>query len=298
MARYLVAPEEVGARADRILASRLPEFSRRQIRELFLDGAVMIGDRPVSKSHLVARGDELRLVVSVEVGPPEEPEASLDLRWQSQEIVVVHKPAGQACAMRKIGERGTLVGAIAQRFPEVRRVGYSPWEPGLLHRLDTGTTGLVVVARSQRAFKKLRGALTRGDLLKEYLAVVEAEGLPERGTIIGDLRPHPRNRRRVRVETGDAGAERRTRYQVLLRRGRWALLGVEVKAAYRHQVRAHLAHLGHPLAGDTLYGGLRVPGLERHALHAARVTWSGDEDLGGFDVRADAPDDLRAFWER
>jgi 23S rRNA pseudouridine1911/1915/1917 synthase len=155
-----------------------------------------------------------------------------------------------------------------------------------VHRLDTFTSGLLLAARSRAAFDNLKRALREGRLGKRYLAVVEAGTLPTEGAIDVALGPHPKNKRKVAP------------YRIAERHGDLALLELSVGAAYRHQIRAHLASIGHPLLGDELYGGTPsvhlVPG--RHALHASYLACS-EPDLEPFEARAALPDDMRRLLE-
>lgn len=281
---------------------RVPGLGRKRAAKMFADGAVHIDGRRALKGEPATVGAEL----TVELAEPEslaaEPEAPLDVRLETPELVVVAKPAGQASVPLEDAERGTLAGALLGRYPEMRSVGYRPREPGLLHRLDTQTSGLLVAARSAAVFEHLRAELRAGRFVKRYLAVAGAQGLDDRGTIDEPIAPDRTNRKRVRVGTEieypRGGRRARTHYRVLERGSHFALLEVEVSHAYRHQVRAHLAFIGHPIAGDTLYGGEPVDALgPRHALHASYVAWAGDAAVPAFAVDDALPDDLRRLLD-
>src|SRR5262249_22034244 len=156
-------------------------------------------------------------------------------------------------------------------------IGYGPREPGLVHRLDTDTSGLVIVARTAIAFEGLRAALKAERIEKHYLLVCASEGLPDEGTIEFPLANHPKDIRRVypcihprdvvRYEPRPA----KTTFKIERRHATWALVRAVAKRALRHQIRAHFAAIDHPLAGDILYGGAEIRALGRHALHAAHV---------------------------
>jgi 23S rRNA pseudouridine1911/1915/1917 synthase len=175
-------------------------------------------------------------------------------------------------------------------------------EPGLVHRLDTQTSGLLVACRTSEAFRRLERALASGKLEKRYLAIAGGEQLPDEGSIDRALSPDPR--RRGRVVTADAAVSgyarsSLTRYRVVERRGSLVLVELRMKRGFRHQIRAHLAALGAPLVGDGLYGGKPWPEHpERHALHASYVAWAGDGTLAGFEVEADMPLDMRELFGR
>jgi 23S rRNA pseudouridine1911/1915/1917 synthase len=178
-------------------------------------------------------------------------------------------------------------------------VGSNPLEPGLIHRLDNGTSGLLVAAKSQLAFDALKSALAQGAIDKQYLAVVVDNELPEEGRIDVALEPSPHNPRRVIAARSRSGSAReaQTTFVVIERQPGLALVSATARRALRHQIRAHFASIACPLANDEAYGGPRVDALAkgRHALHARRVTWGGNQVISGFDVVADVPTDLEVW---
>ena len=305
--RELVVPGSLdGVRLDKAIAQLVPELSRARVKRAIELGAVRVNGRRIPKGGTVARGDTLRIDVAQVADAPAaaSPDAPLKVVLETDEVVVVDKPAGQPTAPIRPGETGTLVNALLGRYPELvpgegdAYIGHSPRDPGILHRLDTETSGAVVVARTADAFAVLKAALKEGQLDKRYLLVCAAEGLPEEGTIEFPLTNHPKDQRRVyacvhprdvmRYEPRPAA----TRYRVVQRTGNWALVEARVGKALRHQIRAHFAAIGHPLAGDELYGGPVIRALGRHALHAARVTYAGSATLPAFDVSVPLPKDM------
>ncbi len=295
----IVAEHQAGWRLDRVLLAAEPELGRRRAKELFLDGGVTCAGRRARGGDAARPGDELRAELADDLALPE-PGAPLDVRLELAELVVVNKPAGQPSAPLAPGELGTLANALVGHYPEMAGVGYRPREPGLVHRLDTQTSGLLVAARSSAQFKLLRHALTGGRLEKRYLAVVADRGLAEDGVIDDALALDPRNPERVLLaEQAGADAYRRpatTRFRILERaRGR-LLLEVDAPQAMRHQIRAHLASVNHPIVGDRVYGGEAALELgARHALHASYVACKGEGTLPSFAVRSDLPAELRAL---
>ena len=296
---WLVGPEAAGERLDKFLTRHCPELGRQGARSLSERGLVTVDGRRAVKARRLLPGERVELHGQWGGAPPAEPEAPLRIVLERADLVVVDKPAGQPTAPLGELDAGTLAGALLGRYPEMLSVGYRAREPGLLHRLDTSTSGLVIAARSAPVFEALRQALSREQLHKRYLAIVEHRGVPDTGVIERPLVPDPGSGRVRLAEPGDADARQRvTRFRILERRGPWALLELTAPRAYRHQVRVHLASQGWPIAGDRDYGGSGVAALPgRHALHASHVAWAGDEQVAAFSADSPLPDDLRAFFE-
>jgi 23S rRNA pseudouridine1911/1915/1917 synthase len=292
-----------GARLDKAtieLASGA--LSRAKVKRAIEAGEVRVNGRRRPKGAVVAKGDVISLEggaeASDEAAVPE-PGAPLVVRFESAAVVIVDKPSGQPTAPLRPGETGTLANALLARYPELGGVGYGPREPGLVHRLDTDTSGLVIVARSAEAFARLKGALKEGRITKHYLLVCASDGLADDGTIAFPIASHPKDQRRVlacvhpRDVMRNSPRQASTQFRVVQRRGEWALVDVEVSRALRHQIRAHFAAIEHPLVGDVLYGGPVIEGLGRHALHASQVEYDGGGELPlRFDVESALPEEL------
>ncbi|MDW8249095.1 MAG: RluA family pseudouridine synthase [Myxococcales bacterium] len=305
--QWEIQPEDEGQRLDKLVA-RKSGLSRAEVRRLFEEKRVKIGRRPVSKGD-VARAGSL-LVVSLVEGPPgaipeENPLIPLRILMERDDIVVVDKPAGQPTAPLRIGETGTLANALAGRYPEMRSLGPNPREPGLIHRLDNDTSGVLVAARIQRAYDALVEALREGKLQKLYLAIChDLDGaLPDQGSLEIPLAPHPKDRRRVLACLHPRDVERLaprpaiTYYAVKRRHGDLALLELKAPRALRHQLRAHLAAIRCPLVGDVLYGAPPREDLRRHALHASSVIWGGSAAVPAFTVHSPLPVELERLLD-
>jgi 23S rRNA pseudouridine1911/1915/1917 synthase len=287
-----------GERLDRFLRTEFPRAGRAAIEHWILVGGVTLNGRRAAKSTRLAAGDVVVLRTDPSGAPEAEAEAPLTIVLERPDLVVVDKPAGQATAPLVPDERGTLCGALLSQFPEMYGIGYSPREPGILHRLDTDTSGLVLAARTAAAFDLLRGALTRGALHKTYLGLVLEAGLPERTLIETALGPGSGGRVVVLEPPEHAANLRRSEVHTRLRVPPLALVEVSAPRAYRHQVRVHLAALGFPLLGDSLYGGSPWSNLSRHALHAHQLSFEGESGLAPFAVQAALPADFREIMEK
>jgi 23S rRNA pseudouridine1911/1915/1917 synthase len=295
-----------GERLDKAIVRLVEGASRARVKKAIDDGLVKVNGRARPKGGVVHAGDVVAIdedaVRSGDAPCVPEPGAPLTIRYESDAVLVADKPAGQPTAPLRAGEIGTLANALVGRYPELAGIGYSAREPGVVHRLDTDTSGLVVVGRTAAAFDALREALQTEAIAKEYLLVCAGLDLPDEGSIEYPIANHPKDKKRVypcihpRDVMRYAPRPATTRYRVERRTpdGKWALVRAEAARAVRHQIRAHFAALEHPLAGDALYGGEAVPGLSRHALHAARVSFAGDPALS-FDVTSPLPPDLAAL---
>jgi len=304
---FTVPPHLDGQRLDRAAAELASGMSRARLKRAIDAGAVRVNGRRRAKGELVAAGDVIAIDAS-QVAEPDgpatpTPDAPLTIRFEGEGVLLADKPAGQPTAPLRAGETGSLANALVGHYPDLAGVGYSPREPGLVHRLDTDTSGLVLVARTAAAFATLRDALKADAIEKRYLLVCASDGLPDRGTIEIPIANHPKDQRRVypclhpRDVMRYAPRPALTRYEVRRRSGRWALVEATIARALRHQIRAHFAAIGHPLAADVLYGAEPLPAVGRHALHASRIAYRGGPGVAPFDVTSELPAPLAALLD-
>ncbi|MGE0325531.1 MAG: pseudouridine synthase [Polyangiaceae bacterium] len=283
-----VTPAEAGGRLDIYLAQVLG-LGRRQAKSALADGRVALNGRLEKRgSRMVEAGQHIELLRAPAALQPE-PGAPLDILLETPELVVVNKPAGQPTAPLSTLERGSLAGALLGRFPEMLGVGHTGREPGLLHRLDSATSGVVLAARSAESFAALQARHEQDAITKWYLAWVSGTPEEPRGTIETELGPDPRHRNQVAV---GGSYEATTGYEVLEIYGDISLVSLWVHRAYRHQVRVHMDHIGCPLLGDQTYAppdvAARAPRL---ALHAIRIRVAGAAPFA-LDVSAPVPAEL------
>lgn len=299
-----VVPEELhGERLDKAAAKLATGMSVARLKRAIEEGHVRVDGRRRPKGAPVSKGETITIATAGVAAPDEpavpEPDAALAVRFEAASVLVVDKPAGQPTAPLRAGERGTLANALVGRYGELAGVGYGPREPGILHRLDTFTSGLLVVARTSSSFTALRSALQEGRIAKKYQLLCASEGLADEGTIAHPLANHPKDQRRVlacihpRDVMRYAPRPATTRYRVLERGTRYALVEAVAEKALRHQIRVHFASIGHPLLGDELYGSSERVG--RHALHASHVSFEGAGDVPAFSIDSPLPADLRAL---
>ena len=250
-------------------------------------GAIRLGDRTVAGARL-----EVELTAD-DPRPVPEPEAPLSVLHADEALIAVDKPAGRPSHPLHPGERGTVVNALVARYPELPDASEDPREGGLVHRLDTETSGVLLAARTRPAWEAVRGAFDRREVDKRYLAAV-AGPIADAGEV--DL---PLRHRADHVEPAPDGQGREalSRFRVLSRRGDVALLEVSIVTGVLHQIRAHFAAIGAPVLGDALYGGRPLPGLQRFFLHAATLGLQHPGSGQRVTFAAPLPGDLRAAMQ-
>jgi 23S rRNA pseudouridine1911/1915/1917 synthase len=277
MARFRVDPGAPDRRLDQLLADRTG-LSVAAARRLIAAGAVRVEGRPARKGQHPTAGqtvevEDARVAAQGPDGLRVQPDPDLAIRLLRVEatFVAIDKPAGVPAHPQTAGQLGTAANAIVARFPECAAASPDPREGGLVHRLDTGTSGVLLAARSAAAWTALRAALSGPECEKSYLAEVVG-GAAESGQTSAPIGRVGRRGARVRVDGGRHPLPAHTSWEVIDRRPETTLLRVRLRRGRGHQVRAHLAAAGHPIAGDALYGADADAGGEAGLhLHAASV---------------------------
>lgn len=305
-ATLLVAESDAGQRLDRYLAGRL-DISRSRAQRWIHDRRVQLAGHPVDKvSTSVSAGDEIlvqRPQEPAEAGIEAEP-GELRLLYQDTDIAVLDKPAG--CLVHPgAGHRsGTLANFLLHRFPEIAGVG-GPGRPGIVHRLDKDTTGVLIIARSEKAYRALSKAFAERQVKKTYLAIVHGCPRASEGTVDLAIGRHPRDRKRMTVRPD--GRPARTHYRVRASANRISLLELDLETGRTHQIRVHLKALGNPLVGDPTYGEARwreqplgrramIRDFSRPALHAWRLALQHPKHQQPSSFTSPPPADLRDLW--
>lgn len=287
--------EEGGERVDRYVAERVPELSRAQVQRLLEEGTVTVEGVVPKASYRVRPGD----VILVRVPPPAPtdliPEPMpLEVLYEDDDLVAINKPAGLAVHPSPGHPSGTLVNALLAHCADLSGIG-GALRPGIVHRLDKDTSGLILVAKHDAAHRHLQSQFKGRSVSKIYLALVEGQLTPARGRIEAPLGRDPRQRKRMRViSVSEGGREAMTEYRVLEVLKGTTLVEVHPITGRTHQIRVHLSAVGHPVVGDRLYGFRRGwPGLERQFLHAWKLTFRLPSTGKPITLVAPLPADLR-----
>ena len=307
---FTVDAEGAGARLDAFLAERVAHASRSRLKQLIDAGEVLVSGQAAKPSHRLRAGEQ------VELEPPAPPvsgfapeDIPLDIVYEDDSVVVVNKPAGLVMHPAAGHRTGTLANALAFHFTQLSMRG-GAFRPGIVHRLDQDTSGLVVVAKTEEAHEELAVQFLAREVTKYYVALVHGATREERGRIEGPIGRDPQNRTRMAVVRGGRGGRAAlTLWRVRQAFVRYTLLDVEIKTGRTHQIRVHLAWLKHPVVGDHVYNSGRdkqianpqvrtsVAALGRQFLHAERLGFRHPRTGEYLKFRAPLPPDLAALLE-
>jgi 23S rRNA pseudouridine1911/1915/1917 synthase len=295
--------EHDGLRLDRALSELMPEHSRSFLARLIEEGRVTVDGRSAAKPSLrVAAGQE----VEVDVPPPEPAtveaqDVPLTILFEDADLVVIDKPAGLVVHPAAGHRDQTLVNALLFHVRDLSGIG-GELRPGIVHRLDKDTSGVMIIAKNDETHRRLSEAWGTDAVRKEYLAIVYGTPQPAKGVIDAPIGRDPRERKRMAVVAG--GRRAVTEYEVVEPLRHVALVRCRIRTGRTHQVRVHLKHIGHPIVGDPLYSGPQWRGIpdkrlqkaigsfERQALHAARITIPHPRTGEAVTFAADMPADM------
>jgi 23S rRNA pseudouridine1911/1915/1917 synthase len=309
-----VAPEDAGRRLDQFLATRLDSVSRARVQEMIAEGKVLVNDAP-AKASLKLRGGERITVLGEAQRQPLKAiaeEIPLDIVHEDDDLAVINKPAGMmvhagAGTTDDARNRGTLVNALLHHMNNLSGVG-GELRPGIVHRLDKETSGLIVVAKNDAAHRKLSAQFAAREVKKKYVALVHGWVKKDSGTLSQSIGRHPVRRMRMatRIEGGRTAV---THYRVVRRLdtkfGKFTLLDLKIDTGRTHQIRVHVAAMGHPVVGDTMYGApaqargkSAVIVLKRNFLHAAELEFRHPRTGEPVALKTELPAELREFLEK
>lgn len=305
-------------RIDKFLVNRLENTSRTRVQTAAASGCVLVNDQPVKSNYKVRPGDVVRLILPArgEDTSVEPEDIALDIHFEDEHLLVVNKPAGMVVHPGVGNRSGTLVNALMYHLGKESMPGDDPVRPGLVHRIDKNTSGLLVVAKTEQSMQHLARQFFEHTVYRRYHTLVWGEFEEQSGTITGSIARHPRFRQRFAVTRDPAeGKHAVTHYNVIESLGYVSLVECRLETGRTHQIRVHMQHIGHPIFSDDTYDGNRIVKgtvytkyrqfvencfqlIPRQALHAASLgfihPYTGKEVV----FEAPYPDDLQQVFEK
>jgi 23S rRNA pseudouridine1911/1915/1917 synthase len=307
-----VADEDAGKRLDQFLAARLDSVSRARVQEMIADGKVLVNDAPAKPSLKLRGGERISVLGEAQRAPLKAvaEEIPLDIVYEDDDLAVINKPAGMmvhpgAGATDDARNRGTLVNALLHHMASLSKVS-GDLRPGIVHRLDKETSGLILVAKNDDAHRKLSAQFAAREVKKKYVALVHGWVKKDSGTLAQSISRDPVRRMKMtaRLAGGRAAV---THYRVVRRLdtkfGKFTLLDVKIDTGRTHQIRVHVSAMGHPIVGDTTYGapkqarGKNAVTAPRNFLHAAELEFKHPRTGDTISLKSELPQELQEFMK-
>ena len=276
MQELILLPEEesIGERADKYLAIQLPQYSRSFFQKLFKDDQIQIQNTPIKASYRITGEEEIALTIPDAQKPDIVPEnIPLDILYEDQDLLVVNKPKGMVVHPAHGHYSGTLVNALMYHCGNELSGINGCMRPGIVHRIDMDTTGSLVICKNDKAHQSLSEQLKVHSIRRIYVAIVHGNIKEDSGTVNAPVGRHPTDRKKMSTHCKN-GREAITHYKVLERFGDYTYIQCELETGRTHQIRVHMASIGHPLVGDEVYGPKKCPfkGLQGQTLHARTLS--------------------------
>jgi len=290
--------DESGARKrlDAWLAKKQPEHSRARWQSLIQEGNVTVNGESVKRNHKLREGDEVKWTIPEPVSTKVLPEdIPLNILYEDAHIIVINKPAGLVVHPAAGNENGTLVNALLHHCTDLAGIG-GEIRPGIVHRLDKDTSGVIVVAKTEAALNELARQFKARETEKEYVAIVRGAPAPARGRIETTIGRHPIHRKKMAADVRN-GRHAVSMYEVVEAFVGAALLRVRIETGRTHQIRVHMAHIKHPVIGDKLYGRSHAGGIQanRQMLHAAKLSIAHPDTSEQMIFNAPLPQDMECL---
>jgi len=285
---YTLVVDREGARLDKYVVEKCPELSRARVQKLISEGYIKVNDRTAKAGLKLDEGDRVTVVVPATPSPLAPEDMPLRILYEDDDVLVIDKPAGLTVHPAPGHPSHTLLNAIIFHYPHLAETGDS-LRPGIVHRLDRDTSGVMLVAKSSRAQADLVSQFKSRAVKKTYLVLVKGRLVPEDGIIEAAIGRDPRNRKRMAVVA--EGKEARTVYHVVKYLDNHTLLEVTPETGRTHQIRVHLAAIGYPVLGDAIYG-VKSPHLSRQFIHASRLGFRLPSSGEYVEFESELPPDL------
>jgi 23S rRNA pseudouridine1911/1915/1917 synthase len=293
---YIIGEVETGQRIDRYIVSLLSDVSRSSVQQMIAEGNVLVNGHTSKSGYLLRTGDEVQIVQSTPdaySGNATPRLLPLDIIYEDEDLLVINKVAGMVVHPAPGHLDDTLVNAVLAYCPEL--LGVEGLRPGIVHRLDRDTSGLIIVAKNARTQAALIEQMKQHEIVKRYQALVEGIVSVDSGSIDAPIGRDPRHRQQMAV-TATGSREARTHFRVLERFHRHTLLLLQLETGRTHQIRVHLKAIGHPVVGDSVYGSGNTRGshsLKRQFLHAFQLIFTHPSTGQLLELEAPLPEDLK-----
>jgi len=295
MYSWNIGEDEAGQRLDRYLVAKLGAISRTTAQEMITDGLVLVNGRSSKPGYALRIGDEVRVPKATSkpsVSNAKPQSLPLDIVYEDRDLLVVNKAAGMVVHPAPGHTGDTLVNALLAHYPDLQ--GVEGLRPGIVHRLDRDTSGLIIIAKNARTQAALIEEMKQHQIVKRYLALVEGNVSLDQGSIDAPIGRDPQHRQQMTI-TATGSREARTHFRVLQRFNRHTLLLLQLETGRTHQIRVHLKAIGHPVVGDPIYGSgntHRHHGLKRQFLHAYQLIFTHPATGETLELEAPLPADL------
>jgi 23S rRNA pseudouridine1911/1915/1917 synthase len=294
----------VGQRLDRYLAGSLANMSRSQLQNLISEGAIQVNGRVSKPGYALRAGDEIMVDLAASSARTPQVKARalpLDIVYEDADLLVINKAPGMVVHPAPGHSEDTLVNALLAYYPQIQ-TSEQDQRPGIVHRLDRDTSGLLIVAKNPRTQAALAEQMQRHEIVKRYLALVEGNISLDQGSIDAPIGRDPRNRQQMAITaTGVGSREARTHFRVVERFARHTLLLIQLETGRTHQIRVHLKAIGHPVVGDPTYGSgsvIRGSKLQRQFLHSHQLQFIHPISGESLQFEAPLPADLQSILDR
>lgn len=292
-----VPNEDIGQRLDRYLVAALADISRNQLQTLIAEGAIQVNGRASKPGYALRAGDEILVDLATASVPAEHIKARplpLDIVYEDADMLIINKAPGMVVHPAPGHSEDTLVNALLAYYPQIQE-SETDQRPGIVHRLDRDTSGLMIVAKHTRAQAALVAQMQRHEIVKRYQALVEGNLALDQGSIDAPIGRDPRHRQQMAIRA-TASREARTHFRVLERFARHTLLLVQLETGRTHQIRVHLKAIGHPVVGDPMYGSgtvIRGSKLQRQFLHSYQLQFAHPLSGEALQFEVPLPEDLQ-----
>jgi len=291
---YSVSCKDIGKRIDQFLVQKSANFSRARIQALIRDGFVTVNNRVVKCSYKVRAQDNIRMIIPAEKPLELKPEkVDFEIIYEDMDIVVINKPAGVVIHPAPGHYEGTLVHGLIYRCKDLSGIG-GILRPGIVHRLDKDTSGVMLVAKNDNAHQRLSEQFKEHKIVKEYWALVYGPIKEDEGKIELPIARHPIKRKKMTIS--DSGKMAVTVWKKISEIGRFVLVSVYPITGRTHQIRVHFSHIGYPIVGDSVYSRKKWDHVSRQMLHARRIVFQHPNTKKKMEFCAPLPEDMKDLF--